>query len=62
MKPKVDKEKCTGCATCVGLCPDVFELNSDGKAVVKADADFEASKEKIGQAIESCPSVAITAE
>ena len=26
MKPVVDYDECTGCATCVELCPEVFEL------------------------------------
>jgi NAD-dependent dihydropyrimidine dehydrogenase PreA subunit len=30
--PIVDKEKCTGCGTCVNICPvNVFELK-DGKS------------------------------
>ena len=33
-KPIVDKEKCTGCGTCVSSCPQgVLEIR-DGKAVV----------------------------
>jgi len=33
--PYVDKAKCTGCGTCVSVCPvDVFEI-VDGKSVVK---------------------------
>ncbi len=35
MKPTVDKNKCTGCGTCVDVCPmDVFELKE--KAEVKS--------------------------
>ena len=34
-KPKIDSEKCTGCKTCVDICPvQVFEMK-DGKAFVK---------------------------
>jgi ferredoxin len=31
----IDEDLCEGCETCVSLCPDVFELGSDGKAHVK---------------------------
>ena len=34
-KVNVDKEKCTGCGTCVQVCPQgVFEM-VDGKSVAK---------------------------
>ena len=55
-KPIVDKKKCTGCGTCVQVCPvNVFEIK-DGKSVpVRA-------KDCIGcRACEtSCPAKAIT--
>ena len=60
MTPKIDQETCIGCGTCPGICPEVFEMAEDGKAVVKTDADFEANKEKIAEAISSCPVQAIT--
>ena len=57
-KPIVDKKKCTGCGTCVNVCPvNVFELK-DGKSIpVNA-------KECIGcMACEnSCPAGAIKVE
>lgn len=53
---KVDKEKCIGCGTCVALCEAVFELGDDGKAYVK-----EQKNEKcVDEAIESCPTEAIS--
>ena len=58
MTPKVDKEKCIGCGTCVSLCPDVFELKEDGKSHVRPGADCE----KAGcckEAADSCPVDAI---
>jgi ferredoxin len=41
------------------LCDEVFELNEEGKSVVKAGADLEKNAECIKQAIESCPVQAI---
>jgi ferredoxin len=57
---KIDKEKCMGCGTCVGICPEVFELTAEGKAGVKASADLEQYKDKIAEAIEACPVGAIS--
>lgn len=57
--PKVDKEKCIGCSTCVALCPNTFKMDDDGKAVAfTQDGD---SPESIQLAIDSCPTQAISA-
>ncbi len=34
MHPEVDKEKCVGCGTCVGFCPEGAISIKDGKAVI----------------------------
>jgi len=60
MTVKVDKEKCLGCGTCVGICPEVFQLGADGKAEVKPGADFAKNADKIAEAISSCPVQAIS--
>jgi len=58
--PKIDKEKCTGCGTCVALCPEVFEIGDDGKSEVK---NPKACEECDCQAtVDSCPEDAITLE
>jgi ferredoxin len=54
---KVDQEKCTGCGTCVALCPEVFELDENGKSRVKNVAACE--KCDCQNAIDSCPVQAI---
>ncbi|HTY44054.1 MAG TPA: ferredoxin [Patescibacteria group bacterium] len=53
---KVDKEKCIGCGLCSSLCPEVFEMQKDGKAGVKAQKKLPCVKD----AIESCPVNAIS--
>lgn len=35
MNPKVDAKKCIGCGLCTSICPDVFEMQGDGKAHIK---------------------------
>jgi len=56
---KVSKEKCIGCGLCSNLCPEVFEVTDDGKAIVKEGADLEKNKECVKEAKESCPVSAI---
>ena len=36
MKVKVDPDECTGCALCVDICPEGFEMLGD-LAVAKQD-------------------------
>lgn len=55
---KVDKGKCIGCGLCASLCPEVFELGSDGKAYVKNPNACKNGTCK--EATESCPTDAIT--
>lgn len=57
-KPVVDRDACTGAAVCVSVAPEVFELDDEGKAVVK---DPEGADERtIQRAIDGCPVDAIS--
>jgi ferredoxin len=66
MKVSIDKEKCSLCATCVAICPEVFELKDDGSVDVKDEyksVDVPAELEgKVKEAQSSCPSMAIVVE
>lgn len=54
----VDREKCISAGSCVAVAPEVFELDGEGKAVVKnATGD---SDEMIIDAAKACPTLAIT--
>ena len=57
MPANVDKEKCTGCETCVSECP------SEAISMVneKAEVDNEACID-CGVCIDACPEEAITLE
>jgi len=69
---KIDKTKCIGCGTCQSICPEVFEIDDNGKAKLKLSMTSSKrgqSKEKIinqtkspcvKEAIESCPVEAIS--
>ncbi|MBI5133127.1 MAG: ferredoxin [Thaumarchaeota archaeon] len=54
----VDEDVCTGCGLCASICPDVFEMESNGKSHVKdpkGDKKYKCAKE----AADSCPVQAI---
>lgn len=50
---------CTGCETCVSICPEVFEMQND--IAVVAHPDRIGSCE-VYEAIDTCPSEAIVLE
>ena len=54
---KVDKDVCIGCGACVAMCPDVFEMGSDGKSNVKKDDNSVAC---VDSAMAACPVQAIS--
>jgi len=54
----VDRNKCTGEGVCVGIAPEVFELNDEGVAeVIELEG---ADRETIIEAGQGCPTEAIT--
>ncbi|HHT78960.1 MAG TPA: ferredoxin [Actinobacteria bacterium] len=63
MEVRIDEDLCTGCGLCEETCPDIFKMNEDKDIaeVVKTDHD-EYDEECIQEAVESCPSEAITTE
>jgi ferredoxin len=59
MRVEVDRDRCEGNAVCVGIAPDLFELDDEDYAVVKVDqvpADLEDAAE---QSIAECPRAAL---
>ncbi len=57
MAAKVDKEKCTGCKTCVEECPSDAITMANDKAVVNADSCVDC-----GVCVDACPAEAISLE
>ena len=62
MRVYVDPEHCEGCGPCVDICPEAFELNEEGIAVVMLDEVPEELKEVCMEALENCPTEAISIE
>jgi len=55
MPATVDKEKCTGCESCVEDCPSEAISMVDDKAVVNAENCVDC-----GVCVDTCPAEAIT--
>ena len=61
MKVVVDAEVCQGHARCWEICPDVFDLDDEGHALVKVDDVPVALEGVVLEAVANCPERAITA-
>ena len=59
---KVSKDLCIGCGACQALVPDVFDIDDDGLACVIDNADIENNLEDVNDAVDNCPTGAITNE
>lgn len=60
MKPIVEREICIGCGICPALAPEVFHMSASGdKAEVIESTEYSLFREKIQEAIASCPVRAI---
>jgi ferredoxin len=56
--PKVDKEKCIGCGTCVSMCSDCFKLDDEGKA--ESSCEGKSGCTTVDEVIAACPVDAIS--
>lgn len=60
MKGYVDKDTCISCGLCPSVCPEIFEMDDDGKAVAKNIEIQEELEDSAKEAEEGCPVDAIT--
>jgi len=60
MKAYIDKKKCDGCGLCESVCPTIFSIAKDGKAMVLQE-DVERDMETCAtESKNQCPTYAIT--
>jgi ferredoxin len=73
MRVKVDRDLCISAASCTALLPEVFELDEEGKALIKAKdgsktsdwtdySKLPAEAKMVLEAAKSCPTNAIIIE
>ena len=63
MKVKVNKDACIGCGACNAICSNVFDFDdAEGHAVVKVEQVEEKDEAAVTEAVEGCPTSAISAE
>lgn len=61
MRVDVDLDACVGSGSCANVCPEVFELGDDGYLRVLEPEPGEALRSAVEDAVELCPTGAITA-
>ncbi|MBQ7140165.1 MAG: ferredoxin [Bacilli bacterium] len=59
---KVSKDACIGCGACQALVSDVFDIDDDGLAFIRENADIEKYIDDVNDAIDGCPTGAISME
>ena len=62
MRVVVDYDVCASTGSCMQVCPEVFEVRSDGYLYILQEEPDEALRPKVEQAAELCPTGAITIE
>ncbi len=60
MKVVVDFGVCASNAVCMGIVPEVFEVRDDGYLYVLDEHPSEALRDRLREAVYSCPTGAIT--
>jgi ferredoxin len=59
MRVEVDRDRCEGNAVCVGIAPDLFDLDDEDYAVIKADPVPEGQEDLAEQSVAECPRAAL---
>jgi len=62
MHVSVNFDVCASTGTCMQICPEVFEIRSDGYLYLLQEDPPDELREKVMEAEESCPTGAITVE
>ena len=62
MRVIVDFDVCASTGSCMQICPEVFELRSDGFLYILQEEPPESLRDQVVQAADMCPTAAITVE
>jgi ferredoxin len=62
MKITVDYDVCASTGSCMQICPEVFEVRSDGFLYILDESPGESLRNAVEQAADMCPTAAITVE
>lgn len=62
MRIKADFDLCESNAVCVGMAPDVFDLDDDDYLVILSDEVPPERVEEMRQVVASCPKSALSLE
>ena len=60
MKVDVDFDVCASTGSCMQVCPEVFEVRTDGYLYILQEEPGEELREKVMTAVDMCPTAAIT--
>ncbi|MFC9789384.1 ferredoxin [Rhodococcus sp. NPDC127528] len=62
MEVKVDFDRCEANGVCVGIAPDVFDLDDDDNLLVTQPEDTPAAVALMEEAVAQCPRAALRLE
>ena len=60
MRVVVDRDVCESNAICVGMAPEVFEVDDDDNLNILQENPPDALRGKVEQAVRMCPKQALT--
>jgi ferredoxin len=62
VKVVVDFDVCASNAVCMGIAPEIFEVRDDGYLYILNENPGEELRDKLREAVTSCPTGAISIE
>lgn len=62
MKVVVDRKLCDGNGVCMGIAPEVFEVDDNLELILLDENPPEELRSQVEQAVVSCPRLAISIE
>ncbi|MGO8870725.1 MAG: ferredoxin [Acidimicrobiales bacterium] len=62
MRVVVNMSQCESNALCMGVAPDIFELDDDDNLTVLNETPDESARDRVLEAVRMCPKQAISIE